>query len=150
MKRRADGKRSLLAARMYVNHHASQGKNACLDEMRNAIGNAAVGFAGKRPVHVDAIERRDARVGVTGALAQLGNQDHAAGHRAGVEVGAQSLHRDLALVFIAVRSAETDHVFSARPAKPVDHGQRQEGISPGPVQVERHLIVMLAGLGEID
>src|SRR5439155_1144540 len=57
---------------------------------------------------------------------------------------------DLALVFVAVRTAETNHCGSVAAGAPVHDRQRDQGISPRTIQVKCNLVVVLAWPLEVD
>ena len=67
-----------------------------------------------------------------------------------IQIRAQVFYRDLPFIFVAVRAAETYYASREFSAASVYDGERNEGVSPGAVQMERNLIVMLAWLVEID
>ncbi len=49
-----------------------------------------------------------------------------------------------------MRAAETYYASAVFSAPAVYDSERHEGVAPGAIQMERNLIVMLAGLFEID
>ena len=146
----ADGESSFLAAGVNIDYDAAQGKDARLDEVRDTVRNAASRLTWKGPVHVDAIERRRARVRYTGALAQLRKQHDSSRHDIRVQVRTQVFYGDLAFIFVAMRAAETDYGSGVFSAASVYDSERHQGISPGAVEMECNLIVVLAWFVEID
>ena len=154
MKRRAEGKTSLHAPGVDIQHDVDLGKEVALHEVGDAVRDGPSRISRERAVHVHPVKRRHPKVGRAGPGTQLGDQDHPAAQRRGVEVMTEALDRNLAFVLVAVRAAEShDGRRESRcsaAAGPVDNGQRQQRVAPGAVQVERRLIVMLAWFFEID
>ena len=90
-----------------------------LTKFADAVRNGAARVSRKRPVHVDAIERRRPGIRDASALAELRHQNDPAGHLLGIQVAAQPLDSDLPLVFVPVRSAEAQDAVrvGAAPAR---------------------------------
>ena len=86
MERSAERKTAFVTAGVKVDDHADLREDPGLDEIRDPVGDGAAWIAGKCAVHVDAVERRDASVGVAGALAQLRHENDAAGDFRRVEI----------------------------------------------------------------
>src|SRR6266566_1751185 len=94
---------------MEVDHHADAREHRSLQEMRDAVGNAATRIAWKRTVHIDAIQRRYPRSGAARALAQLRHQHRQSAKVIRIQTLAEAFHRDLSLVLVPMRSADHRH-----------------------------------------
>src|SRR5204863_9695729 len=83
---------------------------------------------------------------------RAGRRDGGAGpaHVGGVEVEAEALADDLALVLVAVRAAEDRDRAGRGAAQAVDDREWHERVAPVAIEVTRELIVVLPGFREID
>src|SRR5688572_2547405 len=63
---------------------------------------------------------------------------------------AETLDGDLAFVFIAVGPAEADYAIRVASAKSINYRQRDEGITPGAIEMKRNLVMIDTRFVEID
>src|SRR6185437_9407231 len=86
-------------------------------------------------------------------FAQLRDQDHAPAHLARIEVRAKALDRDLPFVLVAMSSTErhdTRRFRTGAAGGAIDYSHGNERIAPTRIEMERDLIMMLAGQREIN
>ncbi len=154
MERCAEGESAFAAAGVHIDDYAHPGKNVCLDEVGDAIGDGAARIAGEGAVHVDVVEGRSTLIGSAGTLAELWHENNAAADLLGVELLTEFFDGNLTFPLVSVGAAESGQSWwigaGGRGAETFDHGERYQGISPPGVEVKRNLVMVLAGFIEID